>query len=423
VDRWLSASRSEYQARHRTARIMARTRIIDCIGASDEDIAHIRLLLRSSRIHLQEVWRWGTEDQADLVIVDTSSLIGESARRRTHQRGIVCARLIGVDDPSCDGRYLRKPLKREDFVALLDGIGSSTVAPLAILTQGDDFFDLDLGEPDFSDMEDLAVSLSGEDEARREAIRREHEAFHDTLRRDPLAAAPQFLIPEGLSEGVGVEFVRDATVRSASRANASAHPFQSHERDDSFIDPRFRRDLEAVNDDDATWPLIDYLTRNLLGGPARIVLPGHTELVLDPKNVVFHAEGRMPALEGYCRQPLRVGDWRRLVNYELDALRLRVPARPYLRLIWTDRFIRSDGYLASHLDPGGTYRLTRWLELAQDYPRAFRVGANMMQPLKLHEIARASEVGLAEVFDVVNAYEAIGYVEWAHRERFQRRSS
>ena len=37
---------------------MATTRIIDCIGASDEDIAHLRLLLRSSIIHLRDVWRW-----------------------------------------------------------------------------------------------------------------------------------------------------------------------------------------------------------------------------------------------------------------------------------------------------------------------------------------------------------------------------
>jgi len=41
----------------------------------------------------------------------------------------------------------------------------------------------------------------------------------------------------------------------------------------------------------------------------------------------------------------------------------------------------------------------------------------MVQPLRLDEIARLSEVQLAEVFDVVNAYEAIGHVVWKHRER------
>ena len=82
-----------------------------------------------------------------------------------------------------------------------------------------------------------------------------------------------------------------------------------------------------------------------------------------------------------------------------------------------DRFLGSNGYLAPHLDPGGLYRLTRWLELAQDYPRAFRIGANMIVPQRLGDIAHVSEVSLAEVFDVVNAYEAIGYVEWSRRQR------
>jgi hypothetical protein len=397
---------------------MTRIRIIDCIGASDEDIAHIRLLLRSSTIHLVDRWRWGTEDNADIVVVDARSLIGDSALRRTQQRGIACARLIEAGDTAPDGRFLRKPLKREDLVGLLNGIGGSTVAPLSILTQGDDFFDLDLGEPDFSDIEELEWSLNPETAARREETRREHEAFHEMLRRDPLADAPQFLMPEKLDEGVGVEFVRDTTARSASRAEATRHPYVGQGFDDSSVDPTFRREAGVPEDENAKHPLLDYLHTSLLGGPARIVLPDTPPLVLDPKNKVFHAEGRLPALEPYCRQPLRLGDWQRLVNSDMAALRQTVPERPYARLVWMERFIRSNGYLASHLDPGGTYKLTRWLELGSDYSRAFLVGANMMHPLKLHEIARASGVHLAEVFDVVNAYDAIGYLEWTHRERF-----
>ena len=41
----------------------------------------------------------------------------------------------------------------------------------------------------------------------------------------------------------------------------------------------------------------------------------------------------------------------------------------------------------------------------------------MSQLLRLDEIARISGVTLAEVFDVVNAYDAIGYVVWKRRER------
>jgi len=399
---------------------MPRTRIIEFIGASDEDIAHVRLLLRAAAIHLEERWRWGSEERADLVLVDPRSLIGDSARRRTLERGIACASLIEADAPAPGGRFLRKPLRREDLVALLNGVGASTVAPLAILTQGDDFFDLDLGEPDFSDVAAFDVVQAQAEATRRERVQREHEAFHDLLRRDPLADAPQFLIPETLGEGIGVEFVRGPTARSAARADAAAHPAAGQGVDEAFVDPGFRRDFAALEDEDATHPLLDYLRPGLLGGPARIALPGVPPLVLDPKEQVFHADGRLPGLEAYCRQPLRLGDFKRLVNYQLDVIRLNTAARPYSRLVWMDRFVRSNGYLANHLDPGGTYRLTRWLELANDYPRAFRAAANMMNPLKLHEIARAADVSLAEVFDVVNAYDAIGYVEWTPRERFLR---
>jgi hypothetical protein len=39
----------------------------------------------------------------------------------------------------------------------------------------------------------------------------------------------------------------------------------------------------------------------------------------------------------------------------------------------------------------------------------------MLQPGRLHEIAAASHASMADVFDVVNAYEAIGLIEWQPR--------
>jgi hypothetical protein len=39
----------------------------------------------------------------------------------------------------------------------------------------------------------------------------------------------------------------------------------------------------------------------------------------------------------------------------------------------------------------------------------------MMQPARLNEIAANAGVSMAEVFDVVNAYYAIGLVEWEAR--------
>jgi hypothetical protein len=161
----------------------------------------------------------------------------------------------------------------------------------------------------------------------------------------------------------------------------------------------------------------------VLAGPARIALPGLPSLLVDPDEQLFWSRGSLPAIEQYAREPLRFGDWLRLDRYEFQDARTGIAARPYARLIWMDAFIHSKGFLARHLDPGGNYRLTNRLDLTLDYPRAFRVGAIMGTPRQLHEIARVSAVGLAEVFDVINAYEAIGYVEWTHRERLPSKGS
>jgi len=39
----------------------------------------------------------------------------------------------------------------------------------------------------------------------------------------------------------------------------------------------------------------------------------------------------------------------------------------------------------------------------------------MLQPARLHEIAAASSASMSDVFDVVNAFDAIGLIEWQPR--------
>ncbi len=393
---------------------MTITRIIDCIGASDEDVAHLRLLLRSSIIHLQDAWRWGAEAKADLVVVDPRSLVGDSALRRTQRRGVAWAQVIGAEDPTPDGRYLRKPFRREEFVALLNGIGQgSGVLPMQLVTQGEDFFDLDLGESLDEDVNtpDFDISLL------RSEREREQDAFEALFHRDPLEDSPQFLMPESLEEETPVQLILDSTARSQSQAADHGNPFQQGDGSGGFVDPEYRRNESSRADELQLLPLTGYLQPGALGGPAVIGLPGVPELVLDPKNEMFHSEGKLSELEAYFRQPLRRSAWKRLINAELARWRDRAPGKPYLRLLWADRYVNSGGYLAKHLDPGGMFRIKRWLELANDYPRAFRVGANMGAPRRLADIARTSGVPLVEVFDIVNAYDAIGYLEWTRRQQ------
>src|SRR5690348_13583159 len=90
---------------------MANQKIIQCVGTSEEDTAHLRLLLRVARDELKDSWSWGTEAKANLVIVDAIRLIGEAAMRRATQRNIFCALIINETDPKpSEGLYLRRPL-------------------------------------------------------------------------------------------------------------------------------------------------------------------------------------------------------------------------------------------------------------------------------------------------------------------------
>ena len=167
----------------------------------------------------------------------------------------------------------------------------------------------------------------------------------------------------------------------------------------------------ASAEDNATHSLLHYLPKRVLGGPARIALPDMAVLTIDPESRLFWAEGTLPSLEAYVREPLRFGDWQRLSADELEQARGGVAARPFACLVWMESFLTSKGVLSRRLDPEGAYSLTRRLELANDYPRALRISAQMTHPRKLDAVARTSGVDIAEVFDVVNAYDAIGYLE------------
>ena len=379
-------------------------RIIQCIGINEQDMAHLRLLMRVARKEVRDTWIWGIESRADLVIVDTLRLIGDSAMRRAAQRGIDCAQVIGANDPKPAGLFLRKPLHRDAFVALLNRVGAGAGAAPDIDTWSDEFLDLDLGRPDLSQLDADHPGVRGGNAPGSDATDT-HANFESMRLGEP-------------SPDESAEFIRASKGAQPDHAvDPTGNDHGNLPHVEGVFDPEFENDGEAGIDENATYPLIYYLEKGVLAGPARLALPGLPSLLLDPDEQLFWARGSLPTLEQYAREPLRFGDWERMDRFELQEARSGIAARPYTRLIWMDSFIHSNGFLARHLDPGGNYRLTNRLDLTLDYPRAFRVGAIMGTPRKLHEIARVSAVGLAEVFDVINAYEAIGYVESTHRER------
>ena len=95
---------------------------------------------------------------------------------------------------------------------------------------------------------------------------------------------------------------------------------------------------------------------------------------------------------------------------QLAALRKELPARPLARLRWLHALLCSNGWLAAHLDPSASYRLKHWFQVDSDYRKQHRIALTLMREAPLHKIAAASKAHMADVFDVVNAFEALGLI-------------
>jgi len=360
---------------------VSRPRILAVIGVSDEETAHLRLLMRKGLAGLDSEWQLGGEQGADLLIVDHDSLAGRMARARAQATGVRFA--VFSDAPVDDADLvLARPLRTANLRDVLNR-ASGGQASSAIGANTADFYTRDLGDEGGQ----AADSVAGEVAA---------HGLDDLLRPSPIELrTPAVPLPEA---GLGHAVPPPRTPADVARARART-------TSDGLLADTTPHDLRA------------YLDQDLLRMPARFALPGMAPLVLDPKNKVAHVEAGIATLEAYCRARWRPCDWESVTSSELSALRAKAPAQPYSRLVWLYVLLHSGGQLARHLDPGGTYRLVQWTEIDRELGRYFRVATALLQPLRLHEIAAASGAPMADVFDVVNAYDAIDLIEWKPRAR------
>ena len=367
---------------------------IAVVGISDEETAHLRLLMRRAATELSHAWKWGSESNADLLVVDPSSFAGQMARTRAQSGGMRCA--IFSDDPDNVGTELalKRPLKAANVVAVLNDAARLAERSEGIVPNKQDFWFREVGEYEAGE----GAVHDGPAWAPRET--NAVPGLDELLRIDPVEVREAARIKTALDEKTTVLGTSGPTPRSEARGRDAADVLA---RRGSALSDMARHDLRA------------YLDGDLLGGPARATLPDAPPLVLDPKLKVFHSPARLAALEPYCRTALRPADWQSLTSAELVEIRAAEPAQPYIKLVWLYVLLHSEGKLARHLDPGGTYKLARWIEIERDFADYFRIASTMLQPGRLHEIAAASHASMADVFDVVNAYDAIGLIEWQPR--------
>ena len=381
---------------------MSTQRFIHCVGTSEEDTTHIRLLLRLVQTQVSDSWAWGAEAKADLVIVDTRRVVGETALRRAAQRGIACARIIDENEPTPGGLSLRKPLQRDAFAALLTKVESG-VDPEEPET-GD--WDSGIADQDWGmiDLSALEADHPGAHLGYGPPIHAGEK--HADLKVAEIADLSAHLIDlvATTTPDAGAESVHTGDDAAHVEASSVADAIPAH-IEELFV-PR-----EPI-DPNAKFPLLHYLEKGVLEGPSRIVLPRRPPLVVDPDAQMFWAQDALPALEPYVRELLRYGDWERLDGTELERARGGMPVRPFTRLVWLDAFVHSNGFIAKRYNMGGEFRLANRIDFSTDYPLAARVTACMSgPPKKIHEVSRDSGVGLEQVCDVINAYDALGYVE------------
>ncbi|MFN7784468.1 MAG: hypothetical protein ACK5PG_17265 [Lysobacterales bacterium] len=395
-------------------------KIIDTVGCSEEEVARLRLLFRMGAARFKSRWKFSESEPPDLVLLDPETEWGRAARDIAQQaeRPYICIVDLGTEDGP--DWALRRPLKLDAIVRMVNLLcapapaAASAEAVIKVVSQGENFFDLDLGEEPAAALDDGLPSIQLPEIVRGFGA-------HDVeglFKRDPLANTAEALVPHRIGEGTAIEFTEGPTLRTAARIDETAERLRAMEaREAPNIDPSLRR---VSTQDTRRFPLIDYLTQPLLGAPERIEMPGLPWLVLDPVAQSYHSDADLPALELYCLQELPRAAFAQLTSAELAAVRARVPAKPWIRLRWQVRYLTSNGKLSSQLDPAGRFRIERPIELARDYPAAFRVSTALLRELQpLHEIAKQAKASMTEVINVVNAYESVSLLESQLRERFR----
>ena len=402
---------------------MSTPKTIAVVGVSEETTAFLRLLLRKLAAKSTTKWVWGNEDAADLVVIDPTVLVGEGARIRAESSGVHYAVLLEADAKAEDPLVLRHPLDAEQLAAVLAVAGAPRKVDAAISHADENFYEQQAPswpEPELqSPRGDAFAERLHQAKAAMLGVGAV-EGLEVVIKRDKEQRAQPDYKQLKLDE-VTVEGITDYTVGYSGRRAES----KVVDRGDMSAEISNARDGALMRNsaliggasekEEGEMPF--FLSDDVLGGPAQIQLASAPALTLDPKNEVFHADASLSALEPYCRGKLQRASWKKVMTADLNSVRAAAPSRPYWHLSWLHALLQSNGRLGTHLDPGGTYRLKEQVFVEPGYRSHGVIAAVMDHPLRLNEISATAKVRMESVFDFINAYDAVGKIEWTPRQR------
>jgi len=399
---------------------MKPVKTIAAVGVAPELLEELKQAIAETAPRLDSDWRWGSEQNPDLLVIDPGDFAARMARTRAQVTGV---RYVVVGDAAkhaTDRFVLLRPYRKDAVAAVLNAAGSATVNSGGFATQADSsFYDIGLD----SDAQDAApepgFDVPTPDTRAPDTAPGAARGLDEMIKGDPLAPAPD-PAPRRLPPDLSVAPPGPGTARSAARRDQtqdrmrrSGDPAEAEPVVPGLSLPTATPPLPPG--EDAIGSLPQYLEEGAIGGPTRLALEGAPDLVLDPKQRLFHAEGDLTALAPYCSAVLPRRDLRAVNSVELSAARNRSPGRAYQDLLWLHALLGSEGRLASHLDPGGSFRVTRTVAVDPAFRQHGAIAGAMQSSARLHEIAAAAKAPMERVFDVVNAYDAVGLLEWTPR--------
>lgn len=404
-------------------------RVAACVGIDEMERARLRLLLRLVGDRIGERWRMGEIEHADLLFIGRHTHDLEMLVTRARGQGIRCI-IVGGDRGQPD--MLPVPLEIEDLVWVLANPGAPANGPLKLADpDSPEFFTGHLeasagrayGElVDFDKMFQRDVSVLGPEPPRRAPPVRQSrldELLPGVAPAGNVRPANPFINPSDPAPPVDGRRPepppRNPFLKAGDGGDAPDWSLQAIDKirhpDD---DPR--TPIKTAEAEGPARPLVDYLKDGLLVGPSRLEQAGLPPLVIDPKwgNFYFHAP--LAEAKAYLSASWHRSDWRPVTNSQLQKLREHEPGKKVEQLLWLDALLRANGFLPRHLDPGGTYRLWRVLDVGEGFDMEQGIAQQLLEPHRLHEVVAATGASMPDVFNVVAAYDAVGLVDWTRRD-------
>ncbi|MCX7556617.1 hypothetical protein OS187_07240 [Xanthomonadaceae bacterium JHOS43] len=420
---------------------MPASRTLSIVGASEESVAHIRLLVRMAGARLKHQWSLRDGDEADLTIIEPQGDLASIAiQNRCLASGIPVAILCDQNDVVVHGMALRRPLKLDQLVAILNTAGEMRTESDIVTGLDADFYNTELGDvvpqgkgdatwdhPQHAAPTDtLPVPAQGNVPATgSDAL----DAFALLVHGDPLIEPepkkPMVDHTTRVQEAQGGDSARRALRREDTATRDAAALIGVSPLDVQPISlgtprPAASRETQAAASADAGTPVLPNLLREgAILSPVRVSAEGLPDVVLDPKLRRFYTQHPLHELLPYAEAGPETACSFAIAGSELQRVRESQIPRVFDELNWLFALAASHGRLNPKLDPGGSYSIKHPFVAAPELRAHGRIAALMTTPMPLHEVARASGSRMEEVFDIVNAYDAIGRIEYIPRQRLQ----